>query len=163
MAAGCVRTTVATPLNTGYVSSSVTAELKFLEDISARSVVSNDEGLHGLFALADGGDPNHDYVGRVIEAKHRRWLTDDFDEPGDLAMQRGTLARGVAVLCGVKGGVMMRLLGPDARYATRELVYQDIMPQGTEQQTLSGPELVGVLSKAQDRLRLKSGEAGRRR
>jgi hypothetical protein len=154
--AGCARTVVGSPLNTGYSSGNVAAELGFMEDISKRTVVANDEGLHALFALADAGDRNRTYEERVDVAKSRGWLSKDWDEPGDLAMQRGTLARCMVVMCRIQGGVMLRVLGPTARYATRELVYLDILPQGTEEQTLSGPELVGALNKAQDFLRLRA-------
>src|SRR5687767_1027654 len=167
--AGCARTIVAKPLDTGYAAGNVAAELGFLDEISKRSVVANDEGLHALFTLADGADRNRTYEDRVADAKVRAWLHSGWDEPADLAMERGTLARGVVVLCGIKGGVMLRVLGPTARYSTRELVYLGILPQGTENQTLSGPELVGVLNKAQDFMRLRaaararaSGAAGER-
>ena len=43
----------------------------------------------------------------------------------------------------------MRLVGATPRYATRELVYLEIMEYGTEQQALSGIEFVATISRAQ--------------
>ena len=52
---------------------------------------------------------------------------------------------------GVEGGVMMRISKGGSRYATRELVFLGILPQGsTENQSISGLDFVGVVSKAQD-------------
>jgi hypothetical protein len=158
---GCARTTIEHPLDTNYRSGDTVAEIEFLEALSQRSAVSNDEALHALFVLSDGEDINRSYEARVEEAKRRGWLSPGFDEAADLAVQRGTVARAVCVLCGIKGGVIMRLAGPVPRYAQRELVYLEIMAPSTGLQTISGRELVGVLTKAQEYLGRREAGAPR--
>lgn len=151
--AGCARTMIAETLATNYAAGEVEQELAYWHTLPTRSAVANDEGLHGLFLLADGDDPSGSYEARVEGAKARGWIPAGFDEPAGMAMQRGTLAMAVAVICEIRGGVVMRALGPSPRYAVRELTYLRLMPENsTELQTLTGLEYVGVISKAQDYL-----------
>jgi hypothetical protein len=150
---GCARTVVVDPLVTTYPADDVQAELAYWHSLPSRSAVSNDEGLHGLILLADTEDAAGSYEARVALAKERGWLSEGFDEPANLAMQRGSLARSVAVICKIKGGVMMQLTGPNARYATRELVSMGMIPEGSsENQSITGLEFMSVITQAQDYL-----------
>jgi len=155
MQGGCARTVVKNPLTTDAPPEDVTARLDFWDALTTHGIVSNDEGLHGLFLLAESTDPSASYSDRVARAKERGWLAGNFDEPADLAMQRGTLARAVCRVCGIEGGLIMHAIGPTARYATRELIYMGMMAPGTEQQSFSGREFIGVVTKAQDYLALQ--------
>ncbi len=164
------------------------AELDFLGNLAERTVVSNAEGVYALMLYVEAEGPldehstsphtsgtnipsNPDtashsrqvvsYADRIAEARRRGWVAHNWDEPGDLAMQRGTLARAMAEICKVRGGVMMRLTGSTARYATRELAYLGILSPGSEQQTMTGGEFTSILSKAQDYQLLESARAGK--
>ena len=149
-AAGCSRTTVREPQATDYDPTDENAELDFWHNLPGRSAVTNDEGLHGVLVFADGEDPTRSYDARVALLKERGWVTQGFDEPGTLAMQRGTLAKALCHVLEVKGGVMMRITDKSPRYAAKEMIYLGIMAPGTEQQVLSGLDYLGVISKAQD-------------
>lgn len=153
----CSRTLVEEPIATDYDRENIVQSVDFWHELPRRSAVTNNEGLHGLILFADGDDPNETYAQRIDYFKALGWLDEDFDEPANLAMQRGTLARALANALEIKGGVMMRLTDKSARYATRELVFMGIMPPGTEQQVLSGYQYVGVISEAQDYQLLREG------
>lgn len=156
----CARTTVTDPLETNYPPADAARELAFWHLLPTRSAVSNDEGFHGLLLLADGVDESGSYQRRVELLKSRGWLRAGFDEPGDLAMQRGTLAAAICGILEIRGGVMMRLLGPTPRYATRELAAMGMIPAGSsELQAITGLEYMGVISKAQDYLVLREARA----
>jgi hypothetical protein len=148
--AACGRTMVQSPLDTAYRPGDGEADLRFWHTLPVHSAVSNDEGLHGLFLLADGTDARRDYEGRLVDAKERGWLRQSFNEPADMAMRRATLARALCVVCQVKGGVMMHVVGPAPRYALRELIHLEIMPPSSEMQVISGLEYLGIISRAQD-------------
>jgi hypothetical protein len=151
MASGCSRSMVREPLNIdGPTTDAAGAQLDFWHSLPGKSAISNNEGLHGLILFVDGNDPHENYDQRVAYAKEKGWLTQGFDEPGDMVMQRGTLARAIAVSSDIKGGVMMRVTNSSGRYASRELQYLGIMAESTEQQALSGLDFVGVISKMQD-------------
>lgn len=147
----CARTVVDNPLVTDAAPDDFNAEVQFWDLLPTRSAVSNDEALHGLFLTADGEDRFQGYDARVAEAKSRKWLPSSFNEPANMAMQRGTLAVAVCVWTKVRGGVTMMVLGPTQRYATRELVYLGIMQgNSTEWMSFSGLEYVAVIGRAQD-------------
>lgn len=159
-ATGCQRSTVREPLAIDGVDASDPAkQLDFWHSLPGRSAVSNNEGLHGLILFVDGQDPNTNYEQRVAYAKEKGWLAQGFNEPGEMVMQRGTLARAIAVSNNIKGGVMMRVTNSAGRYAARELQYLRIMGDGTEQQVLSGLDYVGVISKVQDYMAVEAARA----
>ena len=152
---GCARTVIENPLNTNYPAGDLDGDLNYWHTLPTRSAVCNDEGLHGIFLLADGEDTLGSYEARVMEAKKRGYLPEDWAEAANLSMRRGTLARSVCVICKIKGGVMMQVFGPRARFAIRELVYMQIMGDpSTEAQSITGLEFLGVISKAQDYINL---------
>jgi hypothetical protein len=69
--------------------------------------------------------------------------------------QQGPLTKGQAayMLCQaleIKGGLWLRLLGLNQRYALRELVYEGIMFSGSVQDFMSGRELISTLNRAAD-------------
>jgi len=147
---GCSRTVLAKRQVIDYEPDDVSAELDFWHSLPDRSAVTNDEGLHGVLLFADGVDPARSYSERVTLLKTRGWLSSDFNEAGNMVMERGTLAKLLSHALEIEGGVMMRLTDKNRRYSTRELVYLGIMGAGTEQQVLSGIDYIGVISKAQD-------------
>jgi hypothetical protein len=51
---------------------------------------------------------------------------------------------------GITGGWAMRAFGPTPRYATRELVYLDLYPPSSPNQTFSGTEFLGIMGKFED-------------
>jgi len=154
----CSRTIVEGTVDTGYDSGDIVQSVDFWHALPGRSAVSNDEGLHGLILFADDEDPNTTYDDRVDYLKAMGWIAEDFNEPSNMAMRRGTLAKGLTHALDIEGGVMMRLTKKSSRYSVRELVYLGIMPQGTEYQVLNGYEYLGVISKAQDYELLNQGE-----
>jgi len=150
LAGACQRTVIKDTEHTDYDPNDLTAQLDFWHDLPGRSAVSNDEGFHGVILLFDGADPTRTYEERVQYLKDKGWLQKDFDEPANLAMQRGTLSRLLVKAMDVKGGVMMHLTNGAPRYAYKELVFLGIMPEGSELMVVDGLDYLGVVSRAQD-------------
>lgn len=147
--AGCHRTTITNPLPIDDVASDPQQDLEFWHSLPGRSAVSNNEGFHGLILLEEGKDDSKNYEERLAYAREKQWVDTSFDEPGDLAMRRGTLAKAITVANDIQGGVMMHLTRKSPRYATFELVYMRIMGDGSPQMVLSGLDYVGVIGKVQ--------------
>ncbi len=156
---GCARTVVKNPVSTNYDPADTTAELDYWHGLPGQSAVSNDEALHGILLMFDGADPTMSYDNRVAALKERGWLPNKFDEGGDIAMQRGTLAYVLVRAMDVKGGVMMHLTDRCARYANLELQRLGVMPPGSELMVLDGLDFVGTMSKAQDYMVIQGLEA----
>jgi len=122
-------------------------ELDFLDALLGQVVVTNDDALHGLITFADGTDLSTTYEGRVEIAKGKGWIPADWRRPADESAQVGWMAVAACRVLDIKGGLTMRLTGPTPRYATKELVFMDVLPLRTENQSLSGKEFVDFLNR----------------
>ncbi len=147
---GCARTVVENPQNTNYSPDDLNARLDFWHNLDSRSAITNDEAMHAILILADDTDPTSTYQERIAELQRRGWLREDFDEPPDIAVQRGTLSTMIANAIDAPQGVMSMLLDRIPRYALRDLIAVGIMPSGSPLQTIDGREFLGVIAKAQD-------------
>jgi len=124
-----------------------TEEIEFLDALQKQAVVTNDDALHGLISFADGADLSSTYAGRVEVAKRKKWIDADWDRPEDESAQVGWMATAGCRILGVRGGATMHIFGPVPRYATKELVFMDVLPLRTENQSLSGREFVDYLNR----------------
>jgi len=122
-------------------------ELDFLAEVHNMTAVTNNDALHGLFLFADGVDPATDYDERVALAKTRRWMPTGFDEPANESAPVGWLAMAGCEICDIKGGLTMHVLGPTPRYCTKELVFLQVLPLRTENQSLTGAEFNDYLNR----------------
>lgn len=147
---GCETTRRASPLITEYDQADARAELEFWHGLAEQPVTTNNDAFHGLIEMANGTDPYNSYADRVNWLKDNDLLYDSFDGEPDEAANRGTVAYILVNALEIKGGVTMRVFGNHPRYATRELIYLEIMRKSTPQQGLSGIEFVGLVGRAQD-------------
>ncbi len=122
-------------------------EIEFLGAVERMPAVTNNDALHGFILLQDGSDPCTSYEARVQEGRKRGWFRGGSPQKPNEAAKVGWMATAGCVVMGVEGGVSMRLFGPLPRYATRELVYMEILPLRTENQILTGAEFVDFINR----------------
>lgn len=136
-------------------------QLEFWHRLAEQPITSNDDAFHGVLLFLDGEDPAEDYADRVQMLQSRGLLPRDFNEPPEQAVGRGTLAVVLTRALGIRGGWAMHLFGATPRYATRELMYLDLYPTSSPNQTFSGTEFLGVMGKVEDyqRTRQSGSEA----
>ena len=147
---GCQRPVVNQPLTGTLGGNDPDTQLEFWHQLADRPVTSNDEAFHGLLLYLDGEPTAGDYAARVQALKSRGILPASFDEPGEQAVSRGTLALAVVRALEIKGGLMMSLMPDNPRYAVRELVYLNLFPQSSPNQTFSGGEFLGIVGRMED-------------
>jgi hypothetical protein len=147
---GCQTARVNRPLTGEVGGNDANEQLEFWHRLADRPVTSNDEAFHGLLMFLDGDDPAEDYAGRVNALKSRGMLPAGFDEPAGRAVERGTLAVAILKALDIRGGLALRLLGPTPRYAVRELVFMELYPPSSPNQTFSGAEFLGIIGKVED-------------
>lgn len=147
---GCQRPVVTEPLTGPLGDSAPETQLEFWHRLAERPVTSNDEAFHGLLLYLDGQDPATTYDQRVAALKARGLLPDGFAEPGEQALSRGTAALAIARALKIRGGLMMTVAPDSSRYALRELVYLNLFPQSSPNQTFSGGEFLGVVGRMED-------------
>ena len=151
--AGCQTAKVARPLTVDHGGNDDFEQLEFWHGLAERPVTSNDEAFHGLLLFLDGADPAGDYEGRVSALRSRRLLPVGFNQPGDQAVERGTLAVAIVKALKIKGGLALHLFGGtalDRRYAVRELQFMELYPPSSPHQTFSGTEFLGIIGKLED-------------
>jgi hypothetical protein len=146
---GCQRTHLASPLVVNHDPDDANAELEFWHALADRPLTTNDEAFHGLIIFSAGSDASKTYAERVTWLKEHGFLSTGFDRDADEAVSVGTVAQVLANMLHIKGGLTMHILGAHPRYATKELIYEKILPIRSEQQGLSGVEFVGALSRAE--------------
>jgi hypothetical protein len=148
---GCHTAQVAEPLTQKLGGSDADTQMEFWHQLADRPVTCNDEAFHGLLLYLDGKDDNADYAARVASMKSRGLLPASFDRPASESVTRGNLAVAIAHALNIKGGLIMHLGASNVpRYATRELIYLEIYPASSPQQTFSGTEFLGIMGKVED-------------
>ena len=158
-AAGCASPVTGPPLSKELAGVDPQAQMDFWHALPTRRAVSNDEAFHALLLFFDGQDAAADYPGRVRALQVKGMLAGGFDDKPESAVRRGTLAVALVRALAVPGGLTMRLFGPRARYAERELEYAGLYPPGSPHQTFSGAEFLGIIGRAEDYQRGKDAEA----
>jgi hypothetical protein len=122
-------------------------EIEFLGAVERMPAVTNNDALHGFLLLQDGADACTSFESRVQEGEKRGWFRGSAPQKPNEAAKVGWMATAGCVVMNVEGGVSMRLFGPLPRYATRELVYMEILPLRTENQILTGAEFVDFINR----------------
>jgi hypothetical protein len=124
-------------------------EIDFLGAVEKMPAVTNNDALHAFLLLQDGDDSSADYAARVQQGVQRGWLPAGHGKLANEAARVGWMATAGCVVMDVRGGLSMRILGPVPRYATKELVFMEILPLRTENQVLTGAEFVDYLNRLQ--------------
>jgi hypothetical protein len=126
------------------------AQMDFLHTLADQPVTSNDDAFHGLLIFLDGSDAAATYEDRLQSLQSRGLIPNDFNAEANEAVSRGTLAVAIVKALNIRGGLLMSLLGPNPRYAVKELQYMDLFPPSSPNQTFSGTEFLGVIGKLED-------------
>ena len=147
---GCAAPRVKEPMVETLKKDDPDTQMEFWHTLGDRPMTSNDDAFHGLLLYLDGKDSYANYDARVEELKSRKILPSWWKGASDEALRRGTLAMAIVKVTDIHGGVMLTVLGPTPRYATRELVYLGVYPPSSPNQTLTGSEYVGIIGRLED-------------
>jgi hypothetical protein len=153
LAAGCRTTRKTKP----EVDPATLDDFTFMAYLGTQPIVTVDEGMRAVLILADGRDA----APPTFQARSESLATRGIIRPQwglrpDDAIDKGTAGYMIMKVCRIPGGVDMLLFGSwglgDRRYAFRELIYLGMLTQGVDYEVVTGPELVSLLSKADERL-----------
>ena len=136
-------------------------EIEFLDALEDMPAVTNNDALHAFLILEDGTDPSKDYQDRVAEGIRRKWLSSSFDQQANAAAHVGWMAGAGCRIMKIRGGLTMMIFGPVDRYAVKELIFMQILPLRTDNQSLTGSEFIDYLNRLEriaGRAALKRGE-----
>ncbi len=147
---GCKSAHVQEPLAAKLGGDDLDAQSEFWHQLAEQPITCNDDAFHGLLLYLDDADGAANYDQRVAKMKSRGLLPQDFNRPAGEALSRGTLAVAIVRALDIKGGVTMHLIGPNPRYATRELEFEGLYPTSSPHQTFSGSEFLGIMGRVED-------------
>jgi hypothetical protein len=157
LVAACARSTLQSSIADTHGGTKPTEEMDFWDGVAVAPAVSNRDVIHALLLSygkqAQGA--SSDWATELKAARQRDWVSADDLHPSETA-RVGLVARVVCIEAGIKGGATMRLLGPTERYAVKELNYMGWLNDMTTGQTLSGAQLIAILSKAEERIVAKA-------
>lgn len=165
---GCARTMLEASIADTHGGADVTSELDFWDALAMQDAVSNRDALHALlltFDLLSESDADHEemeeadanaeppagFDAELTTARQRGWIGATDALIANETAQVGWMARAICIEAGIEGGVNMRLFGPIPRYALRELTYEGLMGSKSENQALSGLELMATIGRIGDR------------
>jgi hypothetical protein len=140
----------------------VSTDAQFFAELGYKDVgLASDVARALVIFTSEGAESGADFEAGRAYLRTKGVLPDgwlDKARPED-PIDKGHLATLICRTLGVKGGLMMRLLGPVPRYALAECVYLELMARGADYCHVAGGELVGVIDRA-DRFRL--AQAGKK-
>lgn len=165
---GCTRTLLESSVADAHGGVDATSELDFWDELAMCSAVSNRDALHAMLLtfdlLSDTAAESEDQEGEAAQpdspagfeaelqiARQRGWFANDDEPMANETAQAGWIARAICLEAGIEGGVNMRLFGPIPRYALRELEWEGLMDTKSQNQALSGLELMATIGRVQDR------------
>jgi hypothetical protein len=134
-------------------------DVEFWSRLYGSPLIGNDDALHGLILFFYNEDKCADYPARVSFLKEKGLLGKDFEAPADRAFTRGTFAVALAQGLEVRGGVMHTLFPMSERYAVRQLAAEQLFPESSPNQTVSGTDFVGIVGRAEDYQRTQAKPA----
>jgi hypothetical protein len=147
---GCMRT-----VHSGSVADRKATrdqDLDFWQGLETRRTITNHDALHGLLLLTAPKEWPSGYAARLQEAAGRGWIDEGEALPANESARVGLVAVATCELLGLEGGLTMRIVGSTQRYATRELVFRELIPDRTAGQALSGLEFIQLVGSIADRM-----------
>lgn len=115
-------------------------------DLSRKTWCSNDDAFSMILLLVDSEDRYLNFDDRRVALDVKGLADIDWNLQADEPITKGTMGFMACRALGIKGGLMMQLI-PCRRYAYREALYHGLMKSGSENEPLTGPEAVGILSR----------------
>ena len=123
-------------------------------------LVTVDEAYRAMLILADGQDDSANFEERAQKLESREIARSAWDLQPDHVIDTGSVAYMVCRICELPGGLNARTFGRmglgDRRYATRELIYRDMIDESVDYQYMTGSLLFALMRKA-DALQAEKG------
>lgn len=152
LVAACARTTLQSSVADVHGGTKPTEEMDFWDGLAVQPAVSNRDAIHALMLsfVRRARAEQVDWQIELKDAERRGWISAGDAVKANETARVGMVARVVCMEANIRGGATMRVLGPVERYAVKELNFQGWLRDMTPGQSISGAELIAVLSKAED-------------
>ena len=125
----------------------------FLDRMSSLDAVGENDAMRSILLLLDEKDTAKSFEKRVKLLADRNIVSANWDFAAHRLITRGKFAYMIYQSSKFPGGVILSLTGPTQRYCLRELQYHQVMASGALFAPVTGMELVGVLTRADEYIR----------
>jgi hypothetical protein len=124
----------------------------FQSYLATVNFVTVDEAYRAMLILMDGEDTSKTFEERQTKLEERGVAKRAWNLQPENVIDIGSVSFMICKICKIRGGVDMNtiaLLGiGDRRYATRELIYRDMVEDVVDYSYVTGARFVGILGKA---------------
>lgn len=128
--------------------------------LATLDVVTVDEAFRAMLILLDGEDTSKTFEERKAKLESRGIARREWRLKPENVIDTGSISYMICRICKIPGGIDMNTFGlvgiGDRRYATRELIYRDMLEEIVDYQYMTGARLVGLLGRA-DAIMAKKG------
>jgi hypothetical protein len=140
------------------------SQLLYFQEIMAKKYVLRSDALRSLLMLISQDNSALDQAGQIKLLKERSIIPPKIASAfaSEKPLRKGLAAEMFCRALGIKGGLTLRLFGMNQRYAFNELVFLRIMPQGSQDDIISGREFIALFTKAVEYLSAKIETAQKR-
>jgi hypothetical protein len=116
------------------------------------NLVTVDEAYRAMLILADGQDTSKTFEERKAKLEERGVARSAWNLHPENVVDIGSVSYMICRICKIRGGIDMNTFGAigigDRRYATRELIYRDMIEDVVDYSYVTGARMVGILGKA---------------
>lgn len=129
-------------------------DLIYFAELAEKRIAYRYDACKAMVVLLGVEDEYIDLDSQIAFLRENRLLPKRFASEFDpmQPLRKGLAAYMFCKALEIKGGLCMWFLGPDERYALKELAYEGIMPSGNANDIVSGCELVSAVTQASNHL-----------
>ena len=125
------------------------ADKAFLKEIAGKEDVALGDACRAIYYFV-GGDENEKNMDTIFaDLLERKLIKKSYQRKADGRLTRGQCAYMLCKALGIRGGLTMTVVGTSERYALRECIFLELMPDVNQGKYVTGLELLGVLSRAE--------------
>ncbi|MDP2943848.1 MAG: hypothetical protein Q8N49_01035 [Candidatus Omnitrophota bacterium] len=135
--------------------------LNYFNELVSKRVALRSDALQAVVVLLGVGDQLKESGAQVEFCKKNNIIPKEMAAGFDISqpLKKGLAAYMFCQAMEIKGGIWLRLLGMNQRYALKELAFEGIMTDGNVNDIVSGRELVIILTNAAEHLAQKTEDA----
>ncbi|KPK99203.1 MAG: hypothetical protein AMJ95_00155 [Omnitrophica WOR_2 bacterium SM23_72] len=137
-------------------------DLSFFQELLSKTYLVRCDAIRPVLILLDEEEVmSGDQAAQIHFLKEKNILPARVavDFSPEKPLRKGLLAYMFCQALGMKGGIGARIFGMNQRYALNELVFAGVMPEGSKDDVVSGPEFISFFTKAAEYLAQKNEAA----
>jgi hypothetical protein len=122
---------------------------QFYRALHVKGKASYDDGLRIMQVLVEGRNSLKPFAEMAQDLKDRGVIPSGWNYDENSPISVGMICYMLVEVLEIEGGVSLMLFGNSERYAARECMHIGLVKQANTDRYITGPELLGILRRAQ--------------